>query len=113
MKPQRLTLRRLVVIAAALLVAAALVALAGGCDKRMSDEEAAKAADEVIARDFPDMVDAEKSVQSYVIDERDFYEVAYGKTVEYQTETGTVTAPRIVVVTIDRNTGEGIVAVSD
>jgi hypothetical protein len=108
-----LTPRRVAVIAVALLAAAALIALATGCDKRMSDEEADKAADEVIARDFPDMVDAEKSVQSYVIEGRDFYEVAYGKTVEYQTETGTISAPRIVVVTIDRNTGEEIVAVSD
>lgn len=113
MKRRGLTSRQAVLIAAALVAAALLIASTDGCDKRMSDEEAAQAADKVIARDFPDMMDAERSAQSYVVEGRDFYEVAYGKTIEYQTDTGTISAPRIVVVTIDRSTGEEIVAVSD
>lgn len=113
MKHRRMTLRRAALITGALLAAVTFIAFAAGCDRRLDDAEAAKIAGDVIAKDFPDMVDAEQSVQSYQSEGREFYEVAYGKMVEYQTGGGMRSAPRIVVVTVDRNTGETIVAVSD
>ena len=78
-----------------------------------TEAEAIKAADDLIAREFPDMVGAEKTTQGYVAPDGEFYDVAYQRTVQIDSRGMTTELPRVVIVSIDRNTGEHFVAVSD
>ena len=76
------------------------------------EAEVLQLADEIVGEEFPDMVDAQRTLDTYTSSGREFYEVTYSKAVQAQGEGGLVELPRIVVVTIDRNTGERIVEVS-
>jgi hypothetical protein len=78
-----------------------------------TEEEAIRIADELISKEFPDMVGAEKTVQSYVARDGEFYDVTYKRTIEIESAGKTVELPRVVVVSIDKNTGQQFVAVSD
>ena len=78
-----------------------------------TEEEAIKIADELISKEFPDMVGAEKAVQSYATRDGEFYDVTYKRTIEIESAGRTVELPRVVVVSIDKDTGEQFVAVSD
>ena len=62
---------------------------------------------------FPDLIDAVKTVQSYDTEENEFYEVTYSGSVAVAVDGDTLQIPRIVIVTIDKDTGEQFVAVSD
>jgi hypothetical protein len=80
----------------------------------VSQEEAESIADELIAEEFPDLADAEKTMGSYENPAgTDFWTVTYRKDVETQAEGQTYTIPRIVVVSVDKDTGDSIAAVSD
>lgn len=80
----------------------------------ISEEAAESIADELIAEEFPDLEDAEKTVGSYENPAgTDFWTVTYRREVETQVEGQTYTIPRIVVVSVDKDTGESIAAVSD
>lgn len=85
----------------------------GGAVEMISEQEAANIAEATITTDFPDMVGAEKMSQSYASQSNEFYEFTYKKMIQVETETGTLEIPQIVIVTIDKSTGEKFVAVSD
>ena len=78
-----------------------------------TEDEAIKAADERIAQDFPDMVGAEQTVQSYETHAGEFFDVTYKRTVEAESEGETVELPKVVIVSINKDTGEQSIAVSD
>ena len=84
----------------------------GGTVEMINEQEALNVAEATITTDFPDMVDAEKTSQSYASKGREFYEFTYKKVVQLETDTGTLEIPRIVIVTIDKSTGEKSVAIS-
>jgi hypothetical protein len=79
----------------------------------MTEDEAITAADDRIAKDFPDMVGAEQTVQSYDTPAGGFFDVTYKRTVEAGSEGQTVELPKVVIVSINKDTGEQYVAVSD
>ncbi len=85
----------------------------GSTEDMISEQEALNIAEATISTDFPDMVDAEKMSQSYPSKGREFYEFTYKTMIQVETDTGTVEIPRIVIVTVDKSTGEESVAVSD
>ena len=60
-----------------------------------------------------DMADAEKVSHGYASKGREFYEFTYKKMVQVETDSGTIEIPQIVIVTIDKSTGEKFVSVSD
>ncbi|MDY6892881.1 MAG: hypothetical protein SVO26_04085 [Chloroflexota bacterium] len=63
---------------------------------------------------FPDLINAVRTVRSYVSEGREFYEVTYSGSAAVVVEGGkTIQIPRIVVVIIDEDTGEKFVAESD
>jgi hypothetical protein len=77
-----------------------------------TEAEAIKVADELISKDFPDMVGADKAVQSYATQDGEFYDVTYKRTEQIDSAGKAVELPRVVIVSIDKNTGEQVVAVS-
>jgi hypothetical protein len=89
-----------------------LLVLFTGCHGIVTEQEAIKIAEDIISKDFPDMVDATRTFDSYTSDGKEFYDVTYSKTVEVQTEEGAVELPRIVIITIDKDSGEQFVAIS-
>ena len=102
-----------ILIKCAIIVAAlSMLLVFAGCDGPVTEKEAIKIADGVVAQDFPDMVDAERATQSYTSKDREFYEFTYSKTTKVESEDGVVELPQIVIVTIDKNTGEQVIAVS-
>ena len=84
----------------------------GGAVEMISEQEAANIAEATITTDFPDMVNAEKLSQSYASQGSEFYEFTYKKMIQVETDTGTIEVPRIVIVAIDKSTGEKFVAES-
>jgi len=84
----------------------------GDTVEMISEQEALNLAELTITTDFPDMVDAEKVSQSYAIKDREFYEFTYKKMVQVETDDGALEIPRIVIVTVDKSTGEKSVAVA-
>ena len=104
---------RLATISPVLLVLLLLFAGCDGGDGMLDENDAIKVADDIIAEDFPEMVDATRTLESYSSQGRDFYEITYDKTVEVESEGEIVELPRIVVVTIDKETGEQFVEVSN
>lgn len=96
------------------IISLTLLALLAGCvGGAVTEEEAIKIADDIILQDFPDMVDATSSFKGYTSEDREFYQVTYDKTVEAESDGEIIELPRIVIVTIDKNTGEQFIAVSD
>ncbi len=102
-------------IAAIILLAGLLLLAVAGCGGggAVSEDESIEIADQIIAESFPDMADAARTSQSYTSEGREFYELTYAKTVEVESDGQIAEIPRIVIVTIDRDTGEQFIAVSD
>lgn len=82
-------------------------------DTVKTKEEAIEIADEIISKEFPDMVDAEKAIQSYATQYGEFYDITYKRSVEIESAGEIAELPRVVIVTIDKKTGEPFIAVSD
>jgi len=85
----------------------------GGTVEMVNEQQALNIAEGTISADFPDMIDAEKTSQSYTSQGREFYEFTYKKVVQLETDAGTLEIPQIVIVTVDKITGEKSVAISD
>lgn len=88
-----------------------LPACGGG--KAMNEKEAVEIGDKIISEDFPEMVNATKSVDRYTSNGTEFYQLTYSKSFAVEADGKTVEIPQIVVVTIDTKTGEEYIAVSD
>lgn len=84
----------------------------GGQGVITTEAEASKLADEIIARDFPNMAGAEKTSESHSIEGRQTYEFIYMGTIKVESNGGTAEISREVIIYIDKDTGEQIVEVS-
>ena len=84
----------------------------GSIEDMISEQQALDIAEQAIATDFPDMVDAEKMSQSYASNGREFYEFTYKRMIQVEADGEILEITRIVIVTIDKNTGEEFIAVS-
>ena len=79
----------------------------------VSQQEAESIADDIIADEFPDMEDAEKTVGSYQNPAgTKFWAVTYRKDAEAELDGVTYEIPNLVIVSVDKDTGEAIAAVS-
>ncbi|TKJ31038.1 MAG: hypothetical protein CEE40_03020 [Chloroflexi bacterium B3_Chlor] len=80
----------------------------------ISQEQAGRIADHLIGEQFPDLRGAERTLASYENPAgAEFWTVTYRRQVQIQVEDGTYTIPRIVIVSVDKNTGQTSAAVSD
>ena len=79
----------------------------------VSQQEAERIADDIIAEDFPDMEEADKTVGSYQnLTGTKFWTVTYRKDAEAELDGVTYEIPNLVIVSVDKDTGEAIAAVS-
>lgn len=79
----------------------------------ISREEAERIADDLVADRFPDLKGAEKSVGSYENPAgTGFWTVTYRQDAQAELEGVTYDIPNIVIVSVDKDTGEAIAAVS-
>ncbi len=79
----------------------------------ISQQEAERIADDIIAEEFPDMKDADKTLGSYQNPAgTKFWTVTYRKDAEAELEGVTYEIPNLVIVSVDKDTGEAIAAVS-
>jgi hypothetical protein len=79
----------------------------------ISQEEAERIADDLIADQFPDLEDGEKSVGTFEnAAGTQFWTVMYRKDAQAELEGVTYEIPNIVIVSVDKDTGEAIAAVS-
>jgi hypothetical protein len=79
----------------------------------VSQQEAERIADDLIADEFPDLQDAEKTVGSFQnLAGSQFWTVTYRKDAEAEYEGVTYEIPNVVIVSVDKDTGEAIAAVS-
>jgi hypothetical protein len=79
----------------------------------VSQEEAETIADDIISEQFPHMEDAEKVMRSYQnAAGTKFWTFTYRKDAQAEFEGLTYEIPNIVIVSVDRDTGEAIAAVS-
>ena len=91
-----------------------LLAVAGcGGDAAVTEEEASDIAEQVITESYPDMAEANRTSQSYTSEGSEFFEYTYSQTIEVESDGETVELPQIVIITIDKDTGEQFVSVSD
>jgi hypothetical protein len=102
-------------IAATVLLTILLILAVAGCGGggALSEEELIEIAEEVVTESFPEMSDAARTTDSYTSGDREFYEVTYSTTIEVESDGEALELPRVVIVTIDKETGEQFVAVSD
>jgi hypothetical protein len=87
----------------------------GGAEEAsaVSQQEAERIADGLIAEEFPDMRDAVKTVGSYQNPAGTrYWTVTYRKEAEVEYEGVTYEVPNLVIVSVDKETGEAIAAVS-
>jgi len=87
----------------------------GGDEKPVgiSQQEAESIADDLIAQEFPDMTDAEKTVGSFQnLAGSQYWTITYRKDGEAELEGVTYEIPNLVIVSVDKETGEAIAAVS-
>lgn len=110
------------VVGAALLLCLIAVAGAGLILFRSMDEDsgvvtreqASAIAEDIIAEQFPDLQGADRTIGSYENPAgTPFWNVTYRRGVETRVEGQTYTIPRIVVVSVNKETGETILAVSN
>jgi hypothetical protein len=101
-----------IVILLVLLISSLFLVACGG-EKTLEEKDFIEIADDFIGEEFPDMKDAEKTVERYTSDGTEFYELTYNKAFFADIEGETIEVPQIVVVTIDVETGEKYIAVSD
>jgi hypothetical protein len=79
----------------------------------VSQQEAERIADGLIADEFPDLQDAEKTVGSFQnLAGSQFWTVTYRKDAEAEYEGVKYEIPNVVIVSVDKDTGEAIAAVS-
>jgi hypothetical protein len=79
----------------------------------ITQEEAETIADDFIAGQFPDLEDAEKTITSYQnLTGTEFWTITYRREVQKESGGQTYTIPRIVIVSVDKETGETTAAVS-
>jgi hypothetical protein len=79
----------------------------------VSQQEAERIADDLIADEFPDLQGAEKTVGSFEnLAGSQFWTVTYRKDAEAEYEGVTYEIPNVVIVSVDKDTGEAIAAVS-
>ena len=79
----------------------------------VSQQEAERIADDIIAEDFPDMEEADKTVGSYQNPAgTKFWTVTYRKDAEAELDGVTYEIPNLVIVSVDKDTGEAMAAVS-
>jgi hypothetical protein len=77
----------------------------------VSQQEAEKIADELVADEFPDIVDAEKTLGSYENPAGiEFWTVTYRLDVQAELDGATYELPNVVIVSVDQDTGEAIAA---
>ncbi len=80
----------------------------------ISRDEAERIADDIITEEFPDLEGAARTTESYQNPAgTDFWTVTYRQDVEAQAGGETYTIPRVVIVSVNKDTGESEVAVSD
>jgi hypothetical protein len=84
----------------------------GGTGEMISEQQALNIAETTISTDFPDMVNAEKASQSYASQGSEYYEFTYKRVIQVETDSEILEIPRIVIVTVDKSTGEKSVAIS-
>jgi hypothetical protein len=84
----------------------------GGTVPMITEQQALNVAETTISTDFPDMISAEKMSQSYASQGSEYYEFTYKRMIHVETDSRTLEIPRIVIVTIDKSTGEKAVSVS-
>ena len=84
----------------------------GGTVAMITEQQALNVAETTISMDFPDMVSAEKMSQSYASQGSEYYEFTYKRMIHVETDSRTLEIPRIVIVTIDKSTGEKAISVS-
>jgi hypothetical protein len=79
----------------------------------ISQQEAERIADDIIATEFPDMEDADKTLGSYQNPAgAKFWTVTYRKDAEAELDGVTYEIPNLVIVSVDKDTGETIAAIS-
>jgi hypothetical protein len=79
----------------------------------VSQEEAERIAADLIAEEFPDMEDAEKITGSFEnLAGSQFWTITYRKDGEAELDGVTYEIPNIVIVSVDKETGEAMAAVS-
>jgi hypothetical protein len=79
----------------------------------VSQEEAERIADDIIADEFPEMEDAEKTMGSYQNPAgTKFWTITYRKDGEAELDGVTYEIPNLVIVSVDKETGDAIAAVS-
>ncbi len=79
----------------------------------VSQQEAERIAEDLVAQEFPDLVDAEKTVGSYENPAgTQFWTITYREDKEGEFEGVTYEIPYLVIVSVDKDTGEAIGAVS-
>ncbi len=102
-------------IAVIISLAGLLILAAAGCGGggAISEDKSIEIAEGIIAESFPEMSDAVRTTDSYTSGDREFYEVTYSTTIEVESDGEAVELPRVVIVTIDKETGEQFIAVSD
>ena len=110
------------VAAAALLCLVALggagliLSRSGGVEDEavVTQKEAEGMADDLIGEQFPDLRGAERTIGSYENPAgAEFWTVTYRREVETQVEGQTYIIPRIVIVSVDKETGESVAAASN
>ncbi len=88
----------------------------GGGDEEpvaISQQEAESIADDLIADEFPEMADAEKTMGSFEnLAGSQYWTVTYRKDGEAQLDGVTYEIPNLVIVSVDKETGEAMAAVS-
>lgn len=79
----------------------------------VGQQEAERIADDLVAQEFPDLVDAEKTMGSYENPAgTQFWTITYREDKEGEFEGVTSEIPYLVIVSVDKDTGEAIAAVS-
>lgn len=80
----------------------------------ISQEQAVRMAEHLIGEQFPDLRGAETTIGSYENPAgAEFWTVTYRRQVQTEVEGRTYTIPRIVIVSVDKDTGQTTAAVSD
>jgi len=83
-------------------------------DAVISQAQAARIADHLIGEQFPDLRAAERTIGSYQNPAgTQFWTVTYRRQVQTQVEGRTYSLPRIVIISVDKVTGQTSAAVSD
>jgi hypothetical protein len=79
----------------------------------VSQREAESIADDLIAQEFPEMADAEKTLGSFQnLAGSQYWTITYRKDGEAELEGVTYEIPNLVIVSVNKETGEAIAAVS-